>query len=198
MNTATPVIATFTLALLLAAGCAGPKVTPEPTAPHSAPATAPVSAAPIGAGPAAPTLASDPSGEPALAAQPVSERPLVAESPDGVLMPVLHTIKQDTGLIIEDLRMGDGPDCMPSSQVTVRYHGTLVNGVVFDSTRGKPSAEFPLDRLIRGWREGLPGMKVGGIRRLTIPSALAYGDRQKGIIPPNSDLVFSIELQGVK
>ncbi|MCC6676777.1 MAG: FKBP-type peptidyl-prolyl cis-trans isomerase [Phycisphaerales bacterium] len=113
-------------------------------------------------------------------------------------MAILHTIKQDSGLIIEDLKMGDGADCMPTSVITVRYHGTLMNGEPFDSTRGKPAAEFPLDKLIRGWREGLPGMKVGGIRRLTVPAALAYGDKQKGSIPPNSDLVFSIELLGVK
>jgi len=122
----------------------------------------------------------------------------MAATPDGIRLSVLHSIRQDSGLIIDDLRMGTGADCLPNSVITVRYHGTLVNGIVFDTTRGKGPAEFPLDRLIRGWREGLPGMKVGGIRRLTIPAALAYGDRQKGIIPPNSDLIFSIELLGVK
>lgn len=166
---------------------------PEPAQPEGvAPARADVQ----DAGPAAPTHGAPPPPVPA-AAPPRAVAPMAA-TPDGIRLSVLHSIRQDSGLIIDDLRMGTGADCLPNSVITVRYHGTLVNGVVFDTTRGKGPAEFPLDRLIRGWREGLPGMKVGGIRRLTIPAALAYGDKQKGIIPPNSDLIFSIELLGVK
>lgn len=180
-----PVLILGTLICCALAGCAGPKVTPGPTTPAPTPSTGgPAQAGPGGA------LQSPAAQAPAL------ER--FAESPDGARLPILHTIRQDTGLVIEDLKMGDGPDCMPNSQVTVRYHGTLSNGVAVDSTRGKAPAEFPLNRLIRGWREGMPGMKVGGIRRLTIPAALAYGDKQKGVIPPNSDLVFTIELLGVR
>lgn len=165
--------------LALLAGCAGPRLSPRPA---SAPA---------------PTQDQPERADPGPEVAPEPARELVAESPDGEPLPVLHTIKHDTGLVIEDLRVGSGADCMPGSVITVRYHGTLPNGIVIDTTRGKDPARFPLEKLIRGWREGLPGMKVGGVRRLFIPSALAYGDRQKGIIPPNSDLVFTIELLGV-
>lgn len=184
--------------LATATACKGPRINPEPQAqtPGQSPAPAKSTTPSPAIGPVAP-----PAG-PAAPAEPAPKKPAsdaaMAESPDGVKMPILITVKQDSGLIIEDLKMGDGPDCMPNSVITVRYHGTLVNGEPFDTTRGKAAAEFPLDRLIRGWREGLPGMKVGGIRRLTVPAALAYGDRQKGIIPPNSDLIFSIELVAVK
>jgi len=132
---------------------------------------------------------------------PEKKAPAVAtetrEGPDGKQYPVLQTILT-SGIIIEDLRMGDGPTAMPTSDVTIHYHGTLKDGTPFDSTRGKAPATFPLPRLIKGWQVGIPGMKVGGIRRLTIPAALAYGERAKPGIPANSDLIFTIELLGVK
>lgn len=170
-----PVLDLLVAGLVLSAlgGCAGAKLKPDPV------------------------LTDKDSGKPVKPDELVIEHP-TAEAPDGTVMPVLHKIVKDTGVVIEDLRVGDGPDCLPNSVVVVRYHGTLEDGTIFDTTRGKEPAEFPLDRLIRGWREGLPGMKVGGIRRLTIPANMAYGDKQKGQIPPNSDLTFSIELVSVK
>lgn len=113
--------------------------------------------------------------------------------------PAIATKKQDNGLIIEDLKMGEGAECKSGATVTINYHGTLKDGgKMFDTTRGKQPATFPLNRLIKGWQQGVPGMKPGGIRRLTVPSALAYGDSGRPpVIPPKSDLVFIIELIGV-
>jgi FKBP-type peptidyl-prolyl cis-trans isomerase FkpA len=104
------------------------------------------------------------------------------------------------GLIIEDLTPGTGAQALPNDTVTIHYRGTLADGTEFDSShsRGKP-ATFPLARLIKGWQEGIPGMKVGGKRKLTIPPELGYG---KGgsppVIPPNATLTFEIELFATK
>lgn len=104
-------------------------------------------------------------------------------------------------LLIEDIEVGTGAEATPGSTVTVHYTGALCkNGIIFQSSHdfGKPIT-FGLDQVIRGWTEGVPGMMVGGMRRLTIPSAMAYGSvRAASNIPPNSDLVFDIELLGVK
>ena len=102
-------------------------------------------------------------------------------------------------LIIEDLVTGDGAECEPGAVVNVHYKGTLMDGTVFDSSydRGQP-IEFPLDNLIRGWQKGIPGMKVGGKRKLTVPHADAYGERgSPPVIPPRADLIFEIELLDV-
>jgi peptidylprolyl isomerase len=100
-------------------------------------------------------------------------------------------------LQIEDLKVGDGPEARPGTAVVAHYNGTLKEGgSEFDSsyTRGAPAA-FPLDRVIKGWTEGVPGMKVGGKRKLTIPWGLAYGVKGRPPkIPPKADLVFEIEL----
>lgn len=111
----------------------------------------------------------------------------------------IKTTKRDNGLIIEDLRLGEGAEVRPGATVTINYHGTLKDGgSMFDTTRGKQPATFPLGRLIRGWQEGVPGMKPGGVRRLTIPYALAYGEAGRPpVIPAKSDLVFIIEMIGV-
>lgn len=97
----------------------------------------------------------------------------------------------------EDEVVGDGAEVQPGDTVTIHYVGALnSDGTIFDSSvsRGEP-ATFPLDNLIQGWQEGIPGMKVGGKRRLFIPSALGYGESGSGSsIPPNSDLIFDIEL----
>jgi len=103
--------------------------------------------------------------------------------------------KTDSGLEIWDVKEGKGNAAVAKGKVKVHYTGWLTNGDIFDSSvvRKEP-IEFPLDNLIKGWQEGIPGMKIGGVRRLKIPPALGYGDQKKGTIPANSTLVFEIEL----
>jgi len=104
-----------------------------------------------------------------------------------------------TELMIEDIETGSGDECPRDATVTVHYTGSLMNGTKFDSSkdRGEPIT-FPLTSLIEGWQRGIPGMKVGGTRRLTIPYDMGYGERgSPPAIPPRSDLVFEIELLGV-
>jgi peptidylprolyl isomerase len=103
--------------------------------------------------------------------------------------------KQKSGLEIWDSKEGKGEVVKPNAKVKVHYSGWLTNGEIFDSSvvRGEP-IEFPLNGVIKGWQEGIPGMKVGGVRRLKIPAELAYGDRAKGKIPANSTLIFEVEM----
>ena len=101
---------------------------------------------------------------------------------------------------IEDLEIGDGKIAEPGNFLTVHYIGTLANGKKFDSSLDRgPAFQFPLGagQVIRGWDLGMVGMKVGGIRKLTIPPELGYGDRSIGIIPPNSTLIFEVKLLDV-
>jgi FKBP-type peptidyl-prolyl cis-trans isomerase FkpA/FKBP-type peptidyl-prolyl cis-trans isomerase FklB len=101
-----------------------------------------------------------------------------------------------TGLVIVPMRPGTGPSPKASDRVKVHYHGTLVDGTVFDSSvqRNEP-ATFPLDGVIPCWTEGLQQMKVGGKSRLVCPAALAYGDRgAPPRIRPGATLVFEVEL----
>jgi len=103
-----------------------------------------------------------------------------------------------SGLRYRDIVVGTGAQAAANSRVTVHYKGWLDNGKVFDSSR-KPGAgpfSFRLGTgsVIKGWDEGVNGMKVGGIRELIIPPALGYGDEDQGVIPPNSTLHFEIEL----
>lgn len=101
-----------------------------------------------------------------------------------------------TVLSTEDLVVGKGEAVAVTDNVTVHYTGWLAtDGTVFDSSvqRGQP-ATFPLSGVIQGWQEGIPGMQVGGKRRLVIPAELAYGPQGTGGIPPNSALVFEVEL----
>lgn len=102
---------------------------------------------------------------------------------------------QANGLKIWDVTEGTGAVVEPGDTITIHYRGWLLDGTVFDSseTRGQPST-FPLNNLIEGWKQGIPGMKEGGTRRLFIPSELAYGSQGTGTIPPDSDLVFEIQL----
>lgn len=105
-----------------------------------------------------------------------------------------------TDLEITDIVVGTGEEVQPGATVTAHYTGALVkDGTIFQSSHdfGDP-ATFPLERVIAGWTQGVPGMKVGGTRRLVIPSPLAYGSvRAAANIPPNSDLVFDIELVAI-
>ena len=100
-----------------------------------------------------------------------------------------------------DTKVGDGEEVKPGATVTAHYTGALAkDGTIFQSSHdsGDP-IEFSLQGVIVGWGEGVPGMKVGGIRRLVIPAAKAYGEQSPSAeIPPNSDLVFDIELTAVK
>ena len=107
-----------------------------------------------------------------------------------------------SGLKYVDLVVGDGPSPQIGQTLSVHYTGTLLNGQKFDSSldRGTPM-EFQFGRtpMIKGWDEGLTTMKVGGKRKLTIPPVLGYGARGKPPdIPPNSTLVFEIDLLGIK
>jgi len=104
----------------------------------------------------------------------------------------------DSGLKFEDTTVGDGATATKGQTVSVHYTGWLENGSKFDSSkdRGDPF-EFKLGggQVIRGWDEGVAGMKVGGVRRLTIPPQLGYGDRGAGgVIPPKATLIFEVEL----
>ena len=104
-----------------------------------------------------------------------------------------------SGLQYEVIKMGEGPKPTLSDTVTCHYHGTLINGIVFDSSmdRGEP-ASFPLRGVIAGWTEILQLMPVGSKWKVTIPSDLAYGDRGAGEhIKPGSTLIFIIELLSI-
>ena len=108
-----------------------------------------------------------------------------------------------TGLRIEDIVVGTGESPRKGQRVVVHYTGWLTDGKKFDSSvdREEPF-EFTIGvgQVIRGWDEGVLSMKIGGKRKLTIPPEMAYGDRDvgDGLIPPNSTLVFEVELLGLK
>lgn len=97
----------------------------------------------------------------------------------------------------EDEVVGTGPEAKTGDKVKVHYTGTLMNGKQFDSSRGKDPFEFEIGKgnVIKGWDEGVPGMRVGGKRKLTIPWQMAYGEAGSGDkIPPKAALKFDIEL----
>ena len=115
--------------------------------------------------------------------------------------PATTTEVKGDKLEITELTVGTGAVAEPGNQVTVHYTGTLADGSVFDSSVGKQPFTFNLGArdVIAGWEEGVPGMKVGGKRKLVIPPELAYGaSGAGGVIPPNATLTFEIELLGVK
>jgi FKBP-type peptidyl-prolyl cis-trans isomerase FkpA len=126
---------------------------------------------------------------------------------------LVFDVERVPGVIVEDLRVGTGPEAKEGSEIEVHYKGTLRDGTTFDSSyeRGKPNTfrlaasqprrpgVAPVPGVIEGWIRGIAGMKVGGMRVLKVPAHLAYGPRGKPPqIPPSSDLEFVVELLGVK
>jgi len=129
----------------------------------------------------------------------------VACTPAATDQPIDETINleatqeapQVSELIIEDIEVGTGEEAKAGDTVEVHYTGVLTDGTKFDSSvdRGQPfSFNLGAGQVIKGWDQGVEGMKVGGKRKLTIPSDLAYGDRGTGPIPGGATLIFDVEL----
>ena len=109
-------------------------------------------------------------------------------------------VKTDSGMVYRALTEGKGPSPKATDTVQVHYKGTFPDGKEFDSSykRGQPT-EFPLNRVIKCWTEGVQMMKVGGKAKLTCPPSLAYGEKGAGgVIPPNATLQFEVELISIK
>ncbi|TGK39165.1 FKBP-type peptidyl-prolyl cis-trans isomerase [Leptospira andrefontaineae] len=109
----------------------------------------------------------------------------------------LGVFAQGNGLVIKDIKKGTGKEAFNGSNVTVHYTGWLTNGKKFDSSkdRGTPFRfDLGAGQVIRGWDKGVQGMKEGGVRKLTIPPEMGYGSSGAGTIPPNSTLIFEVEL----
>ena len=141
----------------------------------------------------------------ALASAPAHAQvePVSNAAPASAAAPVKAADGSETwpsGLVIRMLREGTGGSPAETDVVKVHYRGTFLNGKEFDSSysRGQP-AEFPLNRVIKCWTEGVQRMQIGGKAKLTCPSQIAYGERGAGggVIPPNATLVFEVELLGI-
>ena len=172
------------------AACLGLVGCPETEAPKSTAASTAQATAPAATPAAAPPAAVTPPPAPTPQPGDLPAPPDVAAAP-------ADAVKTASGLASKVITPGTGKE-HPAAEDTVKVHytGWMTNGIMFDSSvkRGEPT-EFPLNGVIKGWTKGVPGMKVGGIRKLTIPAALAYGaESPSPEIPPNSDLVFVIEL----
>ena len=112
-----------------------------------------------------------------------------------------EVVTMDSGLEYIDVKVGEGAEAQAGQMVSVHYTGWLVHGKKFDSSvdRGQPF-EFSLGagHVIKGWDEGVAGMKIGGVRKLIIPADMGYGSEGAGQIPPDSTLIFEVELLGIK
>ena len=110
----------------------------------------------------------------------------------------MNEVTTESGLKYDDLVQGDGAEATTGKRVSVHYTGWLTDGSKFDSSVDRNSPfQFSLGAgmVIRGWDEGVQGMKIGGKRKLTIPPQLGYGERGAGgVIPPNATLIFDVEL----
>jgi FKBP-type peptidyl-prolyl cis-trans isomerase FkpA len=107
----------------------------------------------------------------------------------------------DAALKVEDTKEGTGTAAAKGDAVEVHYTGWLTDGTKFDSSKNRGPFGFTLGagQVIKGWDQGVQGMKVGGVRKLTIPPDLGYGARgAAGVIPPNAELIFEVELLKVK
>jgi len=112
-------------------------------------------------------------------------------------------IQMENGLKIQDLKVGAGSEAKAGDTISVNYIGSLENGTVFDASdkHGGPATfQIGVGQLIKGWDIGIPGMKVGGKRKLVIPPSLGYGSKNigNGLIPPDSTLIFEVELLAVQ
>lgn len=177
---------------VLGAACLMTAALAQPAPKPADPATTPPPAAPSAPSAVQPNL---PVAQPTTpAAEPAKKWVIPADAKP--------TSRQEIeGIVIEDFVVGTGAEVKPGNAVLAFYHGTVkASGETFDSAfeRAQPIA-FPLNGVIQGWTKGVPGMKVGGLRRLTIPAALAYGATPPpgSRIPANADLVFVIEMVDV-
>lgn len=116
--------------------------------------------------------------------------------------PAKEELVVDPDLKIEDISVGTGDEALTGDTVAVKYTGMLEDGTVFDATslHGDEPFAFTVGagQVIQGWEQGIPGMKVGGKRRLFIPADLAYGSQARGPIPADSNLIFEVELIAIK
>lgn len=120
---------------------------------------------------------------------------ITADKPNTTTPPATEKVK------IEDIEEGTGPEVKNGDTVSIHYTGTLADGTKFDSSRDRNEpfeTQIGVGQVIKGWDLGVVGMKVGGKRKLTIPPSLGYGDQATGSIPPNSILIFDVELLGIK
>jgi FKBP-type peptidyl-prolyl cis-trans isomerase len=111
-----------------------------------------------------------------------------------------ETKKTKSGVVYETLKAGDGEELKPGKVAVVHYVGKLENGEEFDSSKSGRPFEVSLgqNKVIKGWEEALPGMRVGEKRRMTIPAELGYGNVPQPKIPANSTLIFEVELMNVR
>ena len=108
--------------------------------------------------------------------------------------------RRESGLYVQELKVGEGVEAGVASMPSVRYTGWFADGRLLDSNVGGAPLEFQLGlrQVIQGWEQGLLGMRVGGKRRLVIPSALGYGDEGRGPVPGKAVLVFDVELLSLR
>jgi FKBP-type peptidyl-prolyl cis-trans isomerase len=123
--------------------------------------------------------------------------PAVTETAPAVDMAAMT--QTESGLQYQDLEVGTGEEAANGQSISVHYTGWFLDGEKFDSSvdRGAPYSLTLPGQVIQGWNQGIPGMRVGGMRRLVIPPDLAYGEAGRSGIPPNSTLVFDVKLVGV-